>query len=156
MRQGFALALSELARGATAKLTPGQALEALDANVAPITKSTKGSEIRDIFLGRLFGAGAVARALQGGGGGSDEERARCGGDVARRARAVAMEKMHLAEPAAACVIELKSSLGVELFGTVVEREPSIREWLSADCSEKGGAETVVAGDRKSTRLNSSH
>ena len=141
-RQGFALALSELARGAAARLTPGQALEALDANVAPITKSTKGSEIRDIFLGRLFGAGAVARALQGGGGGSDEERARCGGDVARRARAVAMEKMHLAEPAAACVIELKSSLGAELFGTVVEREPSIREWLSADCSEKGGAETV--------------
>ena len=49
-RQGFALALSELASSETLGTTPMEALEALDANVAAITKSTKGEEARDICL----------------------------------------------------------------------------------------------------------
>ena len=62
-RQGFALALSELASSETLGTTPMEALEALDANVAVITKSTKGEEARDILLGRMFGLAAIGIAL---------------------------------------------------------------------------------------------
>ena len=78
-RQGFALALSELA---TFAATPAEALDALDANVAPITKATKGQEARDILLGRLFGAAAIGLALGGREDVREEERRRCGAEVA--------------------------------------------------------------------------
>ena len=139
-RQGFALALSELA---TFAATPAEALDALDANVAPITKATKGQEARDILLGRLFGAAAVGLALGGREDVSEEERRRCGAEVARRAESLSREKTYLAEPAAACVIELRASLGDETFAGVVEDAgEGLERWLSGDCGGDAGADTL--------------
>lgn len=139
-RQGFALALSELA---TFAATPAEALDALDANVAPITKATKGQEARDILLGRLFGAAAIGLALGGREDVREEERRRCGAEVARRAETLSREKTYLAEPAAACVIELRASLGDETFAGVVEDAgEGLERWLSGDCGGDAGADTL--------------
>ena len=140
-RQGFALALCEFACEASGP-SPKEALRALDANLAPITKGTKGMEARDILLGRLFGAAAVARALESRKDVSEEERVECGASVVERARALAKEKAYLAEPAAACVIEVKNSLGAKAFANVAERVEGLGEWLSADCSADAGADTL--------------
>jgi len=140
-RQGFALALCELACEPSGP-SPKEALRALDANLAPITKGTKGMEARDILLGRLFGAAAVARALESRKDVGEEERVECGASVVERARALAKEKAYLAEPAAACVIEVKNSLGIKTFASVAERVEGLGEWLSADCSAEAGADTL--------------
>ncbi|OUS49590.1 DNA polymerase phi-domain-containing protein [Ostreococcus tauri] len=135
-RRGFALALSELASEETRGTTPAAALRAMDENEPAITKSTKGDEVRDILLGRLFGAVAIAMALGERKDLEREERARVGAEIARRARALAKEKVYLAEPAALCVLELKKSIGDDLFVAVAkEASEDLSEWLNGDGAE---------------------
>jgi len=134
-RQGFALALSELASSETLGTTPMEALEALDANVAAITKSTKGDEARDILLGRVFGLAAIGIALGARTDLEAEARTRCGAEVMTRARALRKEKTYLCEPVAAFVIEMRRALGDETFGAVAERAgEDLAEWLRGECA----------------------
>ena len=134
-RQGFALALSELASSETLGTTPMEALEALDANVAAITKSTKGEEARDILLGRMFGLAAIGIALGARTDLDEEARTRCGAEVMTRARALSKEKTYLCEPVAACVVEMRRVLGNETFAAVAERAgEDLAEWLRGECA----------------------
>lgn len=132
-RRGFATALSALASEAAAETSPGEALRAMDENEAPITKSTKGDEVRDVLLGRLFGIGAIAMALGERKDLDEAERTRTAGELLRRLCALAKEKAYLGEPAAVCVIELRRSIGDEAFGAALrEGGEELEGWLLGD------------------------
>ena len=61
-RQGFAVAFTSALTHLDA-ISVEDGFRYLKEGLEPITKSTKGSEARDILIGQLFGNAALARAL---------------------------------------------------------------------------------------------
>ena len=61
-RQGFAVAFTSAMTHLDA-ISVEDGFRFLKEGLEPITKSTKGSEARDILIGQLFGNAALARAL---------------------------------------------------------------------------------------------
>lgn len=82
-------------------MTGEQAVAILEDNSEPVTGSSKGPEARDIYLGKLFGFAAIARALEARRG------SREGASPALLSR-MAQEVALLARKKGACLIDRRS------------------------------------------------
>ncbi|KAK3286324.1 hypothetical protein CYMTET_6116 [Cymbomonas tetramitiformis] len=135
-RQGFAMSLAAVLSSLPCiAMTLAPAL--LAVNLEPVTGAAKAQEANDIHMGRLFGLGAVALAVQrrqaGAGKLKKAASVQLQAKIIEQVVVVAKSKSFLLQAGAAIVTQILKGYEGSM-GELLEEAPTLAEWLKSDPS----------------------
>jgi len=138
-RQGFALTLTNLLEQGDACPLSSTDILSLLRTILDAPSSIKGTELRDLLLGQVFGYAAVIRS--GITLSTDDTAA-----VAQHIVGLSLKKSFLREATTEVLLLLLEDLSEGDLGEVVEKAPELKKWLIGE----GSSSNTTDGEKKNT------